>query len=171
MKYQIREIKPDEYKLLNEFLYLSVFVPDGSPAPPQSIIEHPLLQVYIRDFGHQKDDTGLAAVAEGTVVGMVWARIMDDFGHVDDETPSIAISVRKEYRGMGIGTALLESMKDTLSKKGYEKTSLSVQKANYAADMYRKAGFVIAGENEEEFIMVCFLRKDRGNIGNQDSAK
>ncbi len=171
MKYQIREIKPDEYKLLNEFLYLSVFVPDGSPAPPHSITEHPLLQVYIRDFGHQKDDTGLVAVAEGTVVGMVWARIMDDFGHVDDETPSIAISVRKEYRGMGIGTALLESMKDTLSKKGYEKTSLSVQKANYAADMYRKAGFVTAGENEEEFIMVCFLRKDRGNIGNQDLSK
>lgn len=32
-------------------------------------------------------------------IGAVWTRIMDDYGHVDDDTPSFAISLYKEYRG------------------------------------------------------------------------
>ena len=31
------------------------------------------------------------------------------------------------------------------------------KKANYAAEMYRKIGFDIVRENEEEWIMVCNL--------------
>ena len=33
-------------------------------------------------------------------------------------------------------------------------TSLAVQKANYAVKMYRDVGFTVAGENDEEYIMV-----------------
>jgi hypothetical protein len=32
-----------------------------------------------------------------------------------------------------------------------------VQKANYAASMYKHVGFETIDENEEEFIMVCRL--------------
>ncbi|EDS07427.1 hypothetical protein CLOSCI_01526 [[Clostridium] scindens ATCC 35704] len=39
-------------------------------------------------------------------------------------------------------------------KRGYEKVSLSVQKANYAVKLYEKTGFKIVDENEEEYIMV-----------------
>ena len=35
--------------------------------------------------------------------------------------------------------------------------SLSVQKANYAVNMYQKVDFQVVGENEEEYIMVCQL--------------
>lgn len=48
---------------------------------------------------------------------------------------------------------LLQFLKD----KGYKQTSLSVQKANYAANMYRKLGFEVVIENEEEYIMLCKL--------------
>lgn len=40
-----------------------------------------------------------------------------------------------------------------LKVQGYKKASLSVQKMNYAARMYRKIGFEIVGENDEEYIM------------------
>ena len=44
---------------------------------------------------------------------------------------------------------------------GYEKVSLSSQKANYAVKMYKDLGFEIIAENEEEYIMVYDLqRKD-----------
>ena len=43
------------------------------------------------------------------------------------------------------------------SKKGYERASLAVQKANYAVRMYEKVGFRTVDENDEEFIMVCEL--------------
>ena len=49
--------------------------------------------------------------------------------------------------------AMLQFLKD----KGYKQTSLSVQKANYAVDMYRKVGFEVVDENEEEYIMICRL--------------
>jgi ribosomal protein S18 acetylase RimI-like enzyme len=86
-----------------------------------------------------------------------WVRIMDDYGHVDEETPSFAISLYKDYRNCGIGTALMQNMLAVLKERGYTHTSLSVQKANYAVKMYQKVGFEIVDENEEEYIMVCKL--------------
>lgn len=82
---------------------------------------------------------------------------MDDYGHIDDETPSFAISLYEQYRNIGIGTALMKDMLGFLKNKGYKQTSLSVQKANYAVRMYRQAGFEVIDENEKEYIMVCRL--------------
>lgn len=44
-----------------------------------------------------------------------------------------------------------------LREKGYEKVSLSVQKANYAVKMYKAVGFRVLEDREEEYIMVCDL--------------
>lgn len=71
--------------------------------------------------------------------------------------PSFAISLYKEYRGCGIGTALMKKMIQELKIRGYEKASLSVQKANYAVKMYKNVGFEIVDENEEEYMMLCKL--------------
>ena len=91
------------------------------------------------------------------IVGAVWVRIMNDYGHIDDKTPSFAISLYEEYRNLGIGTALMGAMLQFLREKGYKQASLSVQKVNYAVHMYRKTGFEVIDENEEEYIMVCRL--------------
>lgn len=93
----------------------------------------------------------------GKQVGAVWTRIMNDYGHVDDETPSFAISLYKEYRGQGIGSQLMVKMLELLKWQGYERASLAVQKANYAVKMYKKVGFKTVEENAEEYIMVCEL--------------
>ena len=156
MDYQIREIRENEYPALSDFLYEAIFIPEGMDKPPKSIIKQPELQVYIADFG-RTDDWCLVAETKGRIIGAVWVRIMNDYGHIDDETPSFAISLYKEYRHLGIGTVLMKSMLQFLKDKGYKQISLSVQKANYAVDMYRKAGFAVVDENEEEYIMVCHL--------------
>lgn len=154
MDYTIREIRKSEYPLLADFLYEAVFLPEGMDPPPKSIVASPELQVYIERFGELKDDQCLVAEVNGSVIGAVWARIMNDYGHVDRKTPSLAISIYEEYRGSGIGTAMMTSMIARLKKSGYEKVSLSVQKSNYAARMYEKLGFEIVSENSEEYIMV-----------------
>ncbi|NLK96309.1 MAG: GNAT family N-acetyltransferase [Clostridiales bacterium] len=105
----------------------------------------------------RKDDNCLVAEIDGKVVGAVWVRIMNDYGHIDNTTPSIAISLYKEYRGIGIGTDFMKKILLLLQRKGYEKVSLSVQKENYALKMYLKIGFEIVKENEEEYIMVKSL--------------
>lgn len=157
MNYQIRPIQPTEIPVLSDFLYEAIFIPEGVDAPPRSIIDDESLQIYIRDFGKYPDDRCLVAESEGRIVGAIWSRIMNDYGHIDDNTPSIAISLYKEYRNKGIGSQLLQQMLDLLRKDGYKSVSLSVQKANYALRMYQKAGFQILSQDAEEAIMRCHL--------------
>lgn len=154
----IREMTAGEYPLLEDFLYEAIFIPDGAEKPPRDIIQNAELQVYIKDFGKLKDDCCLVADLGGKIVGACWVRIMNDYGHIDNETPSFAISVKEEYRGQGLGTNLMRTMLETLKAKGYKRASLAVQKANYAVKMYRKVGFEIVGENEQEFIMAVDLK-------------
>lgn len=73
------------------------------------------------------------------------------------ETSSFAISLLKEYRNCGIGTALMRKMLTELKMQGYKRASLAAQKMNYAVRMYKNVGFEIIDENEEEYIMVCRL--------------
>ncbi|NBI90722.1 GNAT family N-acetyltransferase [Lachnospiraceae bacterium] len=157
MDVTIREMQKQEYPLLDNFLYEAIFVPEGIESPPKTIITSPELQVYVEHFGESKDDLGLTAEVDGKIVGAVWVRIMNDYGHIDDKTPSLAISLYKEYRGFGIGTAMMKEILALLKSHGYKQVSLSVQKANYAAKMYLKIGFEIVKENEEEYIMVYYL--------------
>ena len=160
MQVQLRSLRDDETELLKDFLYEAIFLPEGVEAPDRSVIEQPELAIYYDGFGKGKADNCIIAEADGKVVGAVWTRIMNDYGHVDDETPSFAISLYKEYRGRGIGTMMMRQMLELLKKQGYEKASLAVQKANYAVRMYENVGFETAYENDEEYIMVCSLRNE-----------
>ncbi len=157
MRAEIRAIRNNEIAILREFLYEAIFIPEGVTPPPREIVDKPELRVYTDDFGTRRGDNCLVAVIDNKVVGAVWTRIMDDYGHVDDDTPSFAISLYKDYRAQGIGTRLMKEMLPLLKTQGFKKASLAVQKANYAVRMYEKVGFHIADENEEEYIMVCEL--------------
>ena len=125
----------------------------GTPASSKSIISQLELQVYITGLEMKKDDVGLATENDNKPVGVVWVRIMTDYGHIDKDIPFLAISLYKEYRGLGIGTTLMKEMLRILKDKGYKQVLLSVQKANYAVRMYQKTGFEIVDENKEEYIV------------------
>ena len=157
MKYTIREMTAQEYPLLDDFLYEAIFVPEGVDPPSKSIITAPELQIYVKDFGTSKDDFSLVAEVENKIIGAVWVRIMNDYGHIDDKTPSLAISLYKKYRGQGIGSSLIKEMLSLLQTHGYKRVSLSVQKANYAAKLYQKIGFRIIKEIGDEWIMTYNL--------------
>lgn len=154
MKYTIREMTKQEYPLLNDFLYEAIFIPDGIKPPPKSIITAPELQVYVEHFGTSKDDFAFVAEIENKIIGAVWVRIMNDYGHIDEKTPSLAISLYKKYRSQGIGSALIKKMLSVLQTHGYKRVSLSVQKINYAVNLYQKMGFRIIKETGDEWIMV-----------------
>ena len=154
----IRRIRTEEIPLLNDFLYEAIFIPEGVPAPPRSVIEHEDLQVYVREFGKKADDRCLVAEVDGKIVGAVWTRMMNDYGHIADGIPSLAISLVKDHRNQGIGTELLREMLRLLRHEGYRQVSLSVQKANYAFRMYLKAGFEVLKETGEEYLMLCELQ-------------
>ena len=54
-------------------------------------------------------------------------------------------------------TLIFGQMLMKLKLEGYKQASLAVQKMNYVVRMYRKVGFEIVDENDEEYIMICKL--------------
>lgn len=154
---KLRLLRADEKDLLRDFLYEAIFIPEGFTPPEREIIDRPELKLYYDEFGTGRADNCIVAEDDGKVIGAVWTRIMDDYGHIDDDTPSFAISLYKEYRGQGIGTKLMKEMLVLLKNQGYKRASLAVQKANYAVKMYENVGFKTVDENSEEYIMVCEL--------------
>lgn len=153
INYKIRPLCQDESSLLKDFLYEAIFIPEGMEAPSRDVVNLPELKLYVEHFGTKEDDFCLVADCEGKVVGAVWVRIMNDYGHIDDQTPSLSIALYKEYRNKGIGSHLMNEMTELLRKKGYKRVSLSVQKANRAVHLYLKLRFKVAKETMDEFIM------------------
>ena len=150
----IRTMQSEEYPLLREFLYQAIFLPEGAVPPSRSVIDLPELQVYISDFGTQFGDHCLVAEVNGKIAGAAWSRMMEDYGHIDEDTPSLAISLLPEYRGQGIGTKLLNNLLALLYKKRFSQVSLSVQKKNPAFRLYKRAGFSILEEKGTEYLML-----------------
>ena len=150
----IRKIRPEEHDLLREFLYQAIYLPEGMEPPPRSVVDLPELQVYIADFGTRPGDHCIVAEAAGKVVGAAWCRIMEDYGHIDNGTPSLAISLLPEYRGQGTGTQLLNGLLCLLRENGYQRASLSVQKENPALRLYQRTGFHILAERGTEYLML-----------------
>ena len=154
----------DDFPLLEDFLYESIFLPEGTEPPPRDIIKRPEIYNYINGFGQKQGDFCMFAEFNGKTVGAAWLRILDGeikgYGNIDSETPELAMAVLKKYRNMGIGKRLMYNIIDlTFHSKGYKQISLSVQKENYAVKMYKKFGFEIVKENEDDYIMVLKLIK------------
>ena len=106
----IRELRDNEKDLLRDFLYEAIFIPEGMEPAPRDIIERPELKLYYEDFGSGEADFCFVAEDDGKVVGAVWTRIVEDYGHVDASIPSFAISLIPEYRSRGIGTRFSKSI-------------------------------------------------------------
>ena len=157
MDYIIRKITDSEINVLEEMVYQAIFQHEGAAPLPKDVIRKPEVDVYIENFG-KKDDYCLVAEVDGKIVGAVWVRVLagevKGYGNIDDKTPEFAISLLPEYRYKGIGTALMNGMLEKLKKRGYEQTSLSVDKDNYAVRMYQKVGFEIIAEQAHDYLMV-----------------
>lgn len=155
---KIRKINSNELNKLEDMLYEAIYQNDKSKIIPREVIKSPEISIYIDNFGKLKDDYCLVADLNGIIIGAVWVRIIKAFGNIDDNTPEFAISLYKQYRNQGIGKQLMLAMIDYLKTKGYDQTSLSVQKENYAVKLYKSVGFEIIKENEEDYIMLLKLR-------------
>ena len=156
---KVRVMQESDYDYLPEFLYQAIYIPEGEARPPRSIINDPEIFVYIKDFGTQQGDLGVVAEQAGQVVGAAWTRIIPAYGHINNETPELAISVLPGFRGCGIGSELMKKLFKALLENGYNQTSLSVQKDNPAVRFYRRLGYELSGERldhagHEDYLML-----------------
>jgi len=109
------------------------------------IATEPPVDVEARAAGWTVDAT-LVAVAGSEVIGMI---------HVDASRfgfGEIGMATAREWRGRGVGSALLAAAIDWARERGLHKLSLSVFPHNAAAiALYRKFGFVEEGRRRKQF--------------------
>jgi ribosomal protein S18 acetylase RimI-like enzyme len=149
----IKKIGKPDYPILEEFIYWAIFIPPGIAPPARDIIFNPDIFIYIDNFGNE-NDCGVFAEVDGKAIGAAWTRIVPAYGHIDDETPELAISILPEYRNQGVGTKLMEKLFEVLFQNGFKQTSLAVQKENPAVNFYLRLGYVIINEKSEEYLML-----------------
>ena len=106
---------------------------------------------FIRKFAGNPDSVMLVAFDEGELVGTGAVSSISGknrFAHRRD----IAISVRKDYWGKGIGSGLMNLLLDFCKKTGAESVELEVRSDNERAiALYKKFGFEKIGTNERYF--------------------
>jgi RimJ/RimL family protein N-acetyltransferase len=91
----------------------------------------------------------LLAILDGELVG--WVSLFRARHEFRRHTGQMGISVIREYRGIGIGTALMHYALDWAAKQGLEKINLGVRASNERARaLYRKFGFVEEGYRVRE---------------------
>ena len=154
----IREIKHKETDFLKEMLYLALYVPEGQPPFPKSILDNPDISKYIDNWGTLPNDLALVAVFNDELIGAIWGRTFSKsnagFGFIDENTPEICMAVKEKFRNRGIGTKLIDEISKIYFSKGIKSISLSVDKQNKAKLLYIKKGFfVVEIDKDKDFIM------------------
>jgi [ribosomal protein S18]-alanine N-acetyltransferase len=138
--FHIRPLEAEDISFLRVALYHAIFVPPGIEAPPISIVDLPEIAAYIENFGQRAGDVGGVAQVNGVPVGAAWARLLHGYGYVEAHTPELSIALLPDYRGMGIGTRLMEWLLEAL-KPSVTQVSLSVHVENPAYRLYQRLGF------------------------------
>jgi ribosomal protein S18 acetylase RimI-like enzyme len=143
--YKIRAARASDQTFLWEMLYQALYVEEGKEPFPREVLSEPRVARYVKDWG-RAGDLGFIALDAFSLqpVGAVWCRLstQDDkgFAYLDDETPELGIALLPEYRGKGIGTALLKHMLES-ARASYPAISLSVSPNNPALRLYERLGF------------------------------
>lgn len=117
----------------------------------------------IRRKSLQKGDLGFVAVdlSSHELVGAAWLRLLGGgekgYGFVGDGIPELGMAVLPEYRGRGVGAALLGRLLGAASAV-YASVSLSVSCDNPAVRLYERVGFQRAGISGTSVTMLKSLR-------------
>ncbi|MEB2528354.1 GNAT family N-acetyltransferase [Kocuria rosea] len=105
-----------------------------------------------------RGDFGWVAVTGNEAIGVVWAQHFppDDpgYGFLDVDTPEVSLWVRDDWRGYGLGRALLRRAQAGARARQVPRMSLSVEADNHAKKLYVAEGFVDVPGRKADGVMV-----------------
>ncbi|MDY0830586.1 GNAT family N-acetyltransferase [Microbacterium sp. BG28] len=134
----------------------------GAARPRHEILAAPEHARYISGW-KRPGDTGFVAVSpESDAIGAAWYRMLPrtepGFGYIGTGVPELVIGVRPLWRAHGVGRALLQQLVAAARAEGYARLSLSVERDNFAATLYRSEGFAVTSPAHGRDTMVRRLR-------------
>lgn len=108
----------------------------------------------------------IVAECRGALVG--WLTLFQHRAEFCRHVAELGIGVKREFRGRGIGSALVETAQDWARRVGFEKITLGVRASNTVARrLYEKRGFVYEGHRarqvkhrgqyDDDYLMAWFV--------------
>ncbi|MCR6482056.1 GNAT family N-acetyltransferase [Amycolatopsis sp. OK19-0408] len=108
-----------------------------------------------------EDDLGVVAESSGEPVGAAWLRFFSaeapGYGFVAADVPELTIGVVASWRGRGVGRALLAGVEASARGCGIGRISLSVERKNFARELYLAVGYEVVGRGVDSDTMVKVL--------------
>jgi [ribosomal protein S18]-alanine N-acetyltransferase len=123
----------------------------------REVLDHPRSTRYIKGWGHPGDSGLVAESAGGKPIGAAWYGLFPSsepaYGYVSSAVPEITLAVVPEYRGQGVGSALLAALVRLARDSAIDSVSLSVEQSNPAARLYERQGFRKTGTSGASWTM------------------
>ena len=99
-------------------------------------------------------DLGVVAEADGEPVGAAWLRFLPatdpGYGFVAPDVPELTIGVAGDWRGRGVGRALLRALAGQARSAGIRQISLSVERKNFAQRLYLSEGYRVVDSSDAQ---------------------
>ena len=146
-EYNIRSAHVGDVAFLWRMLYEAAYWRPGIPRPPEpEFLEGDLIQRYVSGWGHLGDVGMIAEDKSKRLLGAAWFRVFSTeqpgYGFIDESIPEVSIAVESDWRGHGVGTALLGTLLQKAVTVGFRAVSLSVSTDNPSLHLYERLGFV-----------------------------
>lgn len=161
MNVELRPARVDDVELIRWALLTALaWTAERERLVREVTLDHPEIARYHQAWG-RRGDLGIVATA-GDVVGVCFCRLFtaDDHGHgyIDERTPELAVAVRDDFRGQGLGTRLMTELAGAARDEGYAHLSLSVDSDNPARRLYERLGYDTASVDQSGVRMVLELK-------------
>lgn len=140
-------------------LFEAAYWRPGSLRPAIELgLSRPDLAKWLTGFGRLGDLAVIAEQPDGERLGAAWFRFWNEqdhsYGFIASDIPELAIGVRADVRGQGVGTALLQALLSTAAQHSVSHASLSVELDNPARRLYERAGFRPVSDDGAAWTMI-----------------
>jgi GNAT superfamily N-acetyltransferase len=130
----------------------------GGVRPRHEVLTSPEHRRYIAGWKRSADDGLVAIDADGTPIGAAWYRMLPQnepgFGFVAVAVPELIVGVHPLWRARGVGRMLLRGVVQLAGAQGHARIALSVERDNFARNLYRSEGFTVSAQGPLRDTMV-----------------
>jgi GNAT superfamily N-acetyltransferase len=146
--WRVRRAAAGDGEFLADMLVLAVnWSPEWKPRSRRRVLADPRTARYISGWPRETD-LGVVAEAGPRPVGAAWVRFFPAgapaYGFVSADVPELTIGVGADWRGRGVGRALLRAVAAAAAHAGTGRISLSVERKNPARGLYLSEGYEVA---------------------------
>lgn len=130
----------------------------GGVRPRHEVLTSADHRRYLVGWKRAADDGVIAVGPDGVPVGAAWYRVLPQnepgLGFVGVAVPELILGVHPLWRARGVGRTLLREIVQLAGSQGHARISLSVERDNFARNLYRSEGFSVSAQGAARDTMV-----------------